>query len=135
MAILLEPCFPDDVDLLRVLKQRKYVWNSPKNQLAILLEPCFPERCGPSARVEAAEVRLEFTQGRAVLSRGCGPLRVLKQLKYVWNSPKNQLAILLEPCFPERCGPSARVQAAEVRLEFTQEWAVLSRTMWTVCAC
>ena len=57
--------FQDDVDLLRVLKQLKYVGNSPQHDVDLL--------------------------------------RVLKQLRYVWNSPRNQWAILLEPCFPGRC--------------------------------
>ena len=72
-----------------------------------------PRRSGPVACVEASEVLLKLGQesighpSLLAVPREDGPCipgqlelsRVLKQLKYFWNLPRNQLASIVEQLF------------------------------------
>ena len=62
-------------------------------------------------------------------------LRVLKQLKYFLEFTQESVSHPAGAVLSRTMWTCCAFEAAEVRLEFTQDWAVLSRTMWTFCAC
>ena len=101
--------------------------------------PCFPRRTGPLARVEAAEVFLEFTKEPVDYSmrfRGDGPrspgrfgpptrfeaseVPLEFTQEFVGHPSLHAVLKGVWPCFSGRTGPFARVEAAEVFLEFTK---------------